>query len=431
MKNPSSETLARASKHKRLRLSNVVSLRKKISLSYNATQELPERWPRYLSVDEMVQQMRPDMPVYCIRPDVITSTAQLFLRSFPGDVLYAVKTNPDARVLKHIVRAGVTHFDAASIAEVASAFQACPTARIYFMHPVKSREAIRVAYYEYGVRDFSLDSEQELQKILDCTHHAKDLNLYVRLAVENGEAAYSLSGKFGATLYEAEALLRSCREAANKLGVCFHVGSQCMQPRAYAKSIALVARLIKKAGVTLDVLDVGGGFPAIYPGLTPPPLSLYMKAIKKAIRRFSVFNACQIICEPGRAIVAEAGSTIARVELRKGNVLYLNEGTYGSLFDAGFPGFVFPVKAIRSNNETVELLHLELAEFSLFGPTCDSLDSMKGPFYLPENIAEGDWIEFGQLGSYGTTMRTNFNGFQSDIKVEVHDQPILTNMGVN
>ena len=375
----------------------------------------------------MVHDVKPDAPVHCLRPATIITTAKRFLKIFPGDVMYAVKTNPDPRVLSYLARAGVKHFDVASLAEVKLVARHLPDAQMYFMHPVKSREAIYGAYFDHGVRDFSLDSMDELKKILDVTNQAADLTLYVRLAMPNDQAAMSLAGKFGVAPEAAGPLLNATREAAARLGVCFHVGSQCMKPDAYLQAMEKVAALIAAADVTLDVLDIGGGFPSVYPGLTPPPLSHYMKAIKKALKACPSLAACQIVCEPGRALVAEGGSVIARVELRKGNALYLNDGTYGSLFDAGTPGFVFPVKAIRLGGA----LSKDMVEFSFFGPTCDSMDAMKGPFPLPADIAEGDWIEIGQLGAYGATMRTNFNGFFSDTTVEVADKPLLSMFGIN
>lgn len=427
MKNTISEPPGRALLAKVNRRNNVISLPKNsISPARPSRKEAP--YPLiYPSVDAMVHELRPEMPVYCLRPATITGMAKRFLKTFPGDVLYAVKTNPDPRVLKWLAMAGVQRFDVASLAEVKLVAGVLPAAQLYFMHPVKSREAIAKAYHEYGVRDFSLDSHEELAKILDVTHQATDLNLYVRLAISNDDAAYSLSGKFGVTPQQAVSLLPAVRNVASKLGVCFHVGSQCMDPEAYASAMDTVAALVAETGVKLDVLDIGGGFPSIYPGMLPPPLADYMKAVRKGLKAHPLFAGCEVLCEPGRALVAEGGSTVARVELRKGNALYLNEGTYGSLFDAGHPGFVFPVKAIRTDGA----LSGQLAEFSFFGPTCDSLDSMKGPFHLPEDIAEGDWIEIGQLGSYGVTMRTHFNGFQSDTVVEVADKPILSVLGVN
>jgi len=389
---------------------------------------LDEVSPRiYRSVDDMVHEMRPEMPVYCLRPATITATAKRFVKQFPGDVLYAVKTNPDPRVLGYVAKAGVTNYDVASLAEVKLVADTLPDAKMYFMHPVKSREAIAAAYRTYGVRDFSLDTHEELTKIMEVTGQADDLNLYVRLSIPNDKAAYSLSGKFGVPLEQAASLLMATRKASNRMGVCFHVGSQCMNPDAYISAVQMVVDLMTQTDVRLDILDIGGGFPSIYPGMTPPPLGQYMKAIRKALKASPSLSECQVICEPGRALVAEGGSTVARVELRKGSALYLNEGVYGSLFDAGYPGFVFPVKGIRPQGT----LSLEMAEFTLFGPTCDSLDAMKGPFHLPADIAEGDWIEVGQLGSYGMTMRTNFNGFQSDTVVEVGDKPMLSMLGVN
>ncbi len=381
----------------------------------------------YRSVEDVVYDLKPEEPVQVLRPATIAQTAKWFLRHFPGDVMYAVKCNPDARVLRILARAGVKHYDVASLAEVKLVAETLPGAKLYFMHPVKSRHAIRDAYFQYGVRDFSLDSHAELEKILEVTQGAEDLNLYVRLSVPNDAALYSLTGKFGVGLDDAAALITATREKSRKLGVCFHVGSQCMNPEAYASTIGKVVDLVAQTGVKLDVLDVGGGFPAIYPGMTPPSLSTYMKTIKKSLKSHPSLEHAQIICEPGRALVAEGASIIVQVDARKGNMLYINDGTYGSLFDAGIPGFVYPVKAIRPGGT----FSGELAEFGFFGPTCDSMDAMKGPFHLPADIREGDWIEIGQLGAYGHTMRTNFNGFFNDVTVEVMDKPLLSIFGIN
>lgn len=381
----------------------------------------------YRSVEEVVYTTKPDMPVHILRPATIASTAKWFLKQFPGDVLFAVKTNPDPTVLKCLAKAGVSCFDVASLAEVKLVAEHAPQAQMYFMHPVKSREAIAAAYYEYGVRSYSLDTHEELTKMMQETGFARDLNLFVRISIPNNHAAMSLCGKFGVALEEAVSLLKETRKVAAKLGVCFHVGSQCMDPKAYGNAMELVAGLLREADVKLDALDIGGGFPSIYPGMTPPPLIDYMKAIKTALASEPLFAGCQILSEPGRALVAEGGSTLVRVELRKGDMLYINDGVYGSLFDAGTPAFVYPVRALRMNGEMAS----EQKAFGFFGPTCDSLDVMKGPFYLPADIAEGDWIEIGQLGAYGATMRTNFNGFRSDTTVEVADKPMMSIFKVN
>ncbi len=392
------------------------------------TPQLPPRKSGvYSSVAAMVSAMRPTAPVNCLRPEVIANISKWFVQNFPGEVMFAVKTNPDPRVLRTISRAGIKRFDVASLAEIVTVANNVPNAKMYFMHPVKNREAIFAAYFTYGIRDFSLDSHEELQKILEVTNHADDLNLYVRLSMASDKAAYSLAGKFGVKLEQASSLLMATRKASRKLGLCFHVGSQCLNPQAYDDAIQIVVDLLTQTDVRLDVLDVGGGFPSVYPSMTPPPLMDYMQAIKDSLAKQPMLSGCEVMCEPGRALVAEGGSVVVRVELRKGNMLYINDGTYGSLFDAGIPNFTYPVKAIRPAGE----MSSELMEFGFYGPTCDSMDTMKGPFYLPADINEGDWIEIGQLGAYGATMRTNFNGFYSDTTVEVGDKPLLSIFGVN
>ncbi len=364
----------------------------------------------------------PQKSVYCVRPHVLTRMAGWFLYHFPGEVMYSVKGNPDPRVLAHLHRAGIQHFDVASLHEVDLIYNQVPGANLYFMHTVKNREAIRKAYFDYGVRDFSLDSPQELAKILEATENARDLGLHVRIAVPNMHSELDLSGKFGVAMQDAARLVRETRKVAQKLGICFHVGSQCMHPSAYYAAIQLVKKIIVKARVKLDVLDVGGGFPSVYPGMTPPPLDHYIAEIQAAKETLPGYKSLQLWCEPGRAMVAESGSLVVKVELRKGQMLYINDGTYGSLFDAGMLNFIYPTRMIRPHGKH----SAQLAPFSFYGPTCDSLDTMRGPFYLPEDIEEGDYIEIGQLGAYGRSMQTNFNGFGSDLYIEVDDEPLMS-----
>jgi ornithine decarboxylase len=334
-------------------------------------------------------------------------------------VLYAVKANPSPWIIDGLYAAGTRFFDVASIAEVALIAERCPKARMAFLHPVKSREAIRRAYYEFGVRIFALDTEAELHKILAETNNASDLILIVRLAVSNDGAIFSLAGKFGVPAFEAAELIRTCRAHAYELGVSFHVGSQCMLPSAYRSAMMEASRLIAQAGVTVDIVDVGGGFPSIYPGLTPPPLTDYVRAIEEAFEEMMVLENADLWCEPGRALVSEAESLLVRVELVKGDALYLNDGAYGRLFDAAHSKWPFPVRHHRASGTADS----ETAMFRFFGPTCDSLDAMQGPFELPADTAEGDIIEIGMLGAYGTAIASNFNGFGSTEMVEVADSP--------
>lgn len=382
----------------------------------------------FATVRELVAKEQPNTPVHILRPHVVKTAAKFFLDNFPGEVVYAVKTNPEADVLDTLYQSGVRHFDVASLHEIHTVASRFPDAKMHYMHPVKSRESIRKAYFEYGIRDFSLDSYEELEKILAVTHNAEDLRLFVRLSISNGHAAYALSGKFGIPVLEAADLLRECQKYAKQTAICFHVGSQCMNPEAYSNAMMLVANLLKSNNLTIDILDIGGGFPSVYPDLAPPPLMDFMKTIAKSFRKFKKLNPnCELWSEPGRALVAEGGSLLVRVDLRKGNKLYINDGTYGTLFDAGHPGFVYPVKMIPQEGVYAAP---DMEEFSFYGPTCDSLDTMEGPFILPANINEGDWIEIGQLGAYGSTLQSNFNGFYSDAKAIATDAPMLSLYGL-
>ena len=377
---------------------------------------------KFTDVNELVNTLKPDFPVYCIRPESIKTSTQFFKNNFPGKVLYAVKTNPDRNVLSHIINNGIENFDAASINEIQLIRSLKPDAHIYFMHTVKSRNDIAEAYFNLGIKDFALDTKDELIKILDATNNAKDLTLYVRIAISNEHAEIDLSRKFGVHASEALGLVRLCKEHANKIGISFHVGSQCMHKVSFTKAITEVGNIIKKTKIIPDIINVGGGFPSIYPDLNPEPLENYLDEIKNSIAKLNLPFSPELICEPGRAIVAESGSTIVKVNLRKKNKLYINDGTYGTLFDAGVPNFILPSRMILNGR----VQSRKFTAFNFYGPTCDSMDYMKGPFLLPNNIKEGDYIELGQLGAYGLTFRTKFNGFYSDNIFELTDQPIMS-----
>ena len=377
---------------------------------------------KFKSVNELVNTLKPDYPVYCIRPNEIKKSVSFFKENFPGKVLYAVKTNPHEKIIKQIIANGINEFDVASLNEIKLINKIYPEAKLHFMHTIKSKNSIALAYNDYNVKSFSLDSKDELRKILDATNQAKDLELFVRIAISNEHAEIDLSRKFGALPSEALGLVRLCKQHASKLGISFHVGSQCMHKISYSKGIKEIGNIIKKTKIIPDTINVGGGFPSVYPDLNPEPLSNYMDEIKKELNNLKLDTLPEILCEPGRSIVAESGSTIVKIILRKKNNLYINDGTYGSLFDAGAPNFVLPSKMITEKR----IQSKKLTAFSFFGPTCDGLDYMKGPFLLPNNIKEGDYIELGQLGAYSLTFRTNFNGFYSNEIHELSDKPIMS-----
>ena len=377
---------------------------------------------KFKTVDDLVNQLKPEGPVYCIRKKPIQLASKTFQNKFPGKILYAVKTNPHPEVLKTITKSGINNFDVASIKEIEDIKEINPKAKCSFMHTVKSRESIKEAYFKHEIKAFSLDTKDELIKIIETTNQAKDLELFVRVSVSNEHAEIDLSKKFGALTSEAIGLLRLTKQYAKKIGLSFHVGSQCMHPISYTKGIEEIGNIIKKTKIIPDYINVGGGFPTIYPDLVPQSLDSYFEEIKKALKNLKLDRLPEIICEPGRALVAESGSTIIRVNLRKKQKLYINDGTYGTLFDAGVPNIVYPSRLIKIG----KMISKKLTAFDFYGPTCDSLDYMKGPFILPNNIKENDYIELGQLGAYGLTFRTGFNGFYSNEIYEVDDNPIMT-----
>lgn len=378
------------------------------------------------TVDAVIAREKPQEPVHALRPETLRLAARRFVTGFPGDVLYAVKCNADPRVLRALWDGGVRHFDCASPAEIALVRSMFGTdAHIAYMHPVRARAAIREAYARHAVRDFVLDADAELDKLLAETKAKPgELTLVVRLALPKGGARYDLSGKFGAEFDAAVALLRRARPLARELGISFHVGSQCVDPASYARAIELADRVAGDAGVRVDLLDVGGGFPVTYPDIDVPPLGAFFAEIEAAHASAVNLRGAKLWAEPGRALVAGGGSVIVQVQARRANMLYLNDGIYGSLSDAGYPGFRFPVRALRASDAPIR-------DFEFFGPTCDSADRMAGPFPLPADIAEGDWIEIGQLGAYGAALRTAFNGFERAHLVEVADAPMLTTPGLD
>jgi ornithine decarboxylase len=367
----------------------------------------------------LVRDLKPVEPVTLVRPHAARRAARYFADRFPGKTLYAVKANPSPDLLRVLWDSGVTHYDVASIAEVRLVARTLPEATLCFMHPVKAEEAISEAYWKHGVRTFSLDTMDELEKIVRATEGAEDLNLLVRIRVSSDHSKLSLAAKFGAEPSEMKDLLVATRQASDALGICFHVGSQAMSPHAYAVALERVRAAIVEASVTVDIVDVGGGFPSWYPGMEPPPLGAYFDVIHRGFESLPVSYSSELWCEPGRALSAEYSSLIVRVEKRRGDELYINDGAYGALFDAAHVGWRFPVTLLRA-----EASKAGLTAFSFYGPTCDDLDHMAGPFLLPDDIDSGDYIEIGMLGAYGCAMRTKFNGFGAETVVRVIDEPM-------
>ena len=380
---------------------------------------------QYPDAKAVVRALEPDEPVTLLRPHAASRAARFFTEKFPGKAMYAVKANPSPDLIRILWDAGVTHYDVASIAEVRMVRDALPDATLCFMHPVKTKRAIREAYFEHGVKTYSLDTLEELTKVVEATTAedgtpAKDLNLLVRLRVSSEHSELSLAAKFGVDLVDAAPLLQATRQHCDALGICFHVGSQAMTPFAYVQALERVRAAIVEAAVTVDIIDVGGGFPSVYPDLDPPALEDYFQLIHQHFEALPISYSAELWAEPGRALCAEYSSIIVKVEKRRGDELYINDGAYGALFDAAHVAWRFPVVALEDD------LLKPLTEFSFYGPTCDDADFMKGPFMLPEDIQAGDYIEIGMLGAYGAAMKTNFNGFGATEAVHVADEPMFS-----
>ncbi|WP_347303570.1 type III PLP-dependent enzyme [Croceibacterium sp. TMG7-5b_MA50] len=379
----------------------------------------------YPDARSVVRDLVPDEPVMLNRPHAAARAARFFAQKFPGTTMYAVKANPSPDLVQLLWDNGIRTYDVASIAEVRMVRSLLPQATLCFMHPVKTAGAIREAYHQHGVRTFSLDTLEELEKIVAATSAAdgtpaEDLNLLVRLRVSSEHSELSLASKFGCDLADSAPLLQATRQHCDALGICFHVGSQAMTPFAYVQALDRVRAAIVQASVTVDIIDVGGGFPSAYPGMTPPPLEDYFAIIHRHFESLPISYNAELWAEPGRALSAEYSSVIVRVEKRRGEELYINDGAYGALFDAAHVDWRFPVRALEDD------LTQPLADFAFYGPTCDDADYMKGPFDLPADIQAGDYIEIGMLGAYGAAMKTGFNGFGAAEAVVVTDEPMAS-----
>jgi len=371
-----------------------------------------------------VESLRPDIPLHCLRPAVAAGQARRIAALFGGKVLYAAKANPDGLILDAVWRAGIQGFDAASIGEVATLRARFATAEIAFMNPIKPRAAISAAYRDYGVRSFALDRPAELAKILTETDTARDLTLIVRIAVHDPSAMWPMSTKFGALAEGAVALVQAARQVAARVGIAFHVGSLCLRPDAYRTALLAAGAIARAAGVAPDIIDIGGGFPIAYDGITPPPIEAYAAAVHAALDAVPLSGDGEVWCEPGRAIAGPAGSLVVQVTARDGGRLYINDGIYGGLAAPGPPppAFGLPLRRIGVNGS-------HQRQFRVFGPTCDGSDELSGLVELPADMAEGDWIEIGQHGAYGACLRSDFNGLHQSRTVAVGGPPMLHTPG--
>jgi ornithine decarboxylase len=367
--------------------------------------------------DDSIRKLNSAIPISILQPNLVENQAQQFNDIFPGCVMYAIKCNPDEIFLKAIYDGGVRSFDAASLSEIKLIRRLFSDIKVYFMHPIKSPEAIFEAYHNHQVKSFVLDYEGELDKILEVLPDAKDLELFVRIAMSQGNVVTDFSTKFGAKFDDAVELLKKCEGKCASLGLSFHVGTQCVNPAVYDVAIRYAASIINESNVKVEYLDIGGGFPAdLNVDMPIPPLQNYMEMITNALELEGLENM-RLLCEAGRGLVADGGSLVVRIEGRKDDILYINDGTYGGLFEAGGSiGLPYPARLVCPKNRN---LSIESKAFRLAGPTCDSVDMMNGPFILPDDAQIGDWIYLNKLGAYGEVSRTNFNGFGKVSKIVI------------
>lgn len=377
--------------------------------------------PNFATVEDVVEELKPGYPVYCLRPAELKRQAHYFLDTFPGRVMYAVKCNPHLAVLQALYDAGIRHFDTASLAEIALVREHLPQADCYFMHPVKPRASIMTAHQVYGVDHFVIDHENELDKIIDITGGGDGKVVLVRIVTPVHDAQYQLSDKFGIAAEDAPALLKKVHDAHFQTGVAFHVGSQCRTPQAFVDGIETALRVIEAAKVPVHYLDVGGGFPALYEDDRPPALGDYFDAIKQAFDQSRIRRDCVLMCEPGRGLVASGCTLLTQIQLRKDNKLYINDGVYQSLSETLMGKMKLPARLINPARTPAT----EFQDFTILGPTCDNLDILPAPFCLPVDADEGDWIEIGQTGAYSNSAATRFNGFFPETFVSVEAPPLL------
>ncbi len=365
---------------------------------------------KFSDVGSLLRTERPENPVYCIFPHVYRDTAREFLEGFPGRVLYAVKANADPTVLKLLTDAGVCHFDCASLPEIALVDKINPNATKYFMIPTRIRGAAATAQEKHGVRHFLVDHLSGLSQLVEEIEPSRSV-IFARMAVHHESAMEDLSVRFGAPPEEMPELLQAIRDSGAEAAFAFNVGSSVTDPEAYRYSISVTKSVLEQLPFRLRLIDVGGGYPKSYPDFIVPQLDEYFKAVAESVATLPLADNAEVLGEPGRALAAPGMSAVVEVLLRKGNRLYINDGMYGIFWVLRIDGHDrYPVRTFRDGQP----LEGATMEFTINGPTCDSTDTLPGLVPLPVDIRAGDYLEFGNIGAYSLSGRTDFNGYYSD-----------------
>ena len=359
---------------------------------------------KFESVEQLLASKNSDAPVFCHHPRAYCTIARRFVQGFPGKVLYAVKANPAPAVLRALVQGGIAAFDTASIAEIALARDVLPDADCSFNHPVKARADIAQAYAKWGIRDFVVDHADELRKLFEQT--GPDIVVQVRVAAPNPDATISFNAKFGADPQDAVHLLRAVRKHGANAAISTHIGYQTLAPHAYASAVRLLTEVASASGVRPAYINMGGGFPSV---LMPQGLTLedFFRAIAQVHASLPDVSGIPLRCEPGSALAAPGGSVLTQVLLVKRDAVYLNDGIYGALAEVPHLHKQPPTRVLTRDGAC--RCGAERA-FTVFGPTCDSVDTLGVPFALAGDIREGDWLHIRMVGAYSQTLITDFNG---------------------
>ncbi|GAA5072767.1 type III PLP-dependent enzyme [Roseibacterium beibuensis] len=362
--------------------------------------------PFHMTPKSYLVAEQPDDPVLFLSPEILAQTARRFLDGFPGLVTYAVKANAAGPVVENLARAGLTAFDVASPAEIALVRSIAPEAALHYNNPVRSCAEIDAAI-GMGVTSYSIDDAGEFAKLVE-EGVQPGAEMTVRFKLPVAGAAYDFGEKFGASPEAATDLLRAVAKAGYRPSLTFHPGTQCTDPEAWVSYIDAAAEIARKAGVTLDRLNVGGGFPSRRMQADTPPLEAIFDAIGRAVTRAFGDARPALVCEPGRAMVAEAVSLALRVKALRPGMVYLNDGIYGALAEQPVMGMTDRLSVMGPDGE---LRCAAPVPRLIWGPTCDSLDRIPGAVALPGDLAEGDYLLIHGMGAYSTATITRFNGY--------------------
>lgn len=357
------------------------------------------------SVPDYLAATRPDHPVFFFNPEALAATARAFASGFPGAVSFALKACPRREVIETLLGAGITAFDVASPAEIARVRAVDAGATLHYNNPVRSPDEIAAAVAA-GVTSYAVDGMRELEKLAAQVPAGAEISVRLHLPVEG--AAYDFGEKFGEGPEGAVALLSRASALGYRVSMTFHPGTQCTAPSAWARYIAASADVARAAGVRLERLNVGGGFPADRGAA--PDLSAIFKAIGEATTCAFGADVPALLCEPGRALVTEAYQLAARVKaLRACGAVFLNDGLYGA-FGEGMTKLGVPARHHVISPSGGRRTGAP-APREVYGPTCDSLDKFPGFLDLPGDLEEGDYVIFDGMGAYSFATATAFNGY--------------------